>query len=120
MTLHNVLIAAAMCGALFSGAAMAQDDSDDQQQQQHHRPPGPQPGDTMDFCGKVVNLVQDGCIGVVTLYATYDLTQISPRPPLGALIKGTGTLGSDASNCQQGMHFTKATWTPTDLCTATP
>ncbi len=82
--------------------------------------PGPHPGDQVSFCGKVVPLVESGCIGIVGLTKTIDLTSVKPKPEIGTTIQGTGIVGGGVSKCMQGLHLESASYSKTDLCTGGP
>ena len=82
--------------------------------------PGPHPGDQISFCGKVVPLVEAGCIGIVNMSDTYELTAVSPKPEIGTTIQGTGIMGGEVTKCMQGVHLKSASWSAVAVCTDTP
>ena len=82
--------------------------------------PGPHPGDPVSFCGKVVPLVEAGCIGIVGITSTVELTSVKPRPEVGSTIQGTGTIGGDVSKCMQGVHLGAASYSKADYCAPGP
>lgn len=92
------------------------------QQDQQRRPPepGPHPGDQVSFCGKVVPLVETGCIGIVGITSTVELSTVKPRPEIGAIIEGTGVIGGDVSKCMQGVHLQTATYSKAQYCAPGP
>lgn len=82
--------------------------------------PGPHPGDPVAFCGKVVPLVEMGCIGIVGLSGTIDLTSVSPKPEVGSTIQGAGVISGGVSKCMQGVAIVSATYSKTDMCGSGP
>jgi hypothetical protein len=75
------------------------------------------PGDEVRFCGKVVALVEAGCIGVNSGGVTYEITSASPKPAAGTMIAGSGKIGDGATTCMQGVHLNSVTWKETEVCT---
>jgi hypothetical protein len=74
---------------------------------------------SVSFCGKVVKLVEDHCIGVKNAglpHTLYEITSAHPSPPLGWLIQGTGFPSSNPNICQQGTHLISVHWRHVHLC----
>lgn len=70
------------------------------------------------FCGQVVALVEDHCIGVNSVMpplGLYEITSANPAPAVGATISGSGIPGG-ISICQQGIHLSSVTWHSIHLC----
>ncbi|HLY04708.1 MAG TPA: hypothetical protein VKR31_03070 [Rhizomicrobium sp.] len=99
---------------LISGATLAQSGGS-------ASPPASAAGPTknVSFCGTVVKLTEDGCIGVrssgIEGVRLYEITSASPKPSTGELIIGTGTPGG-ASMCTEGTHLTDVKWSKAAAC----
>jgi hypothetical protein len=84
-------------------------------------PARPAVGSKVQFCGTVVSLVEDGCIGVKPASAsepTYQVTSAKPKPKIGALIAGSGRVSGGMSFCMQGVMLENVTWKPVKTCAA--
>ena len=84
--------------------------------------PGPHPGDQVTFCGKVVALVEDGCVGIVGIGTrpTVELSAVHPKPEVGTTIEGTGVIAGGVNKCMQGVHLESASYGTTAYCSASP
>ena len=80
------------------------------------QPTGPRTGDKVSFCGKVVPLVEIGCVGIVGGTDTVDLTDVKPQPPTGKIVSGVGSVNAQPNICMQGMRITAATWKEVTSC----
>ncbi len=79
------------------------------------------PPASVGFCGKVVKLVEDHCIGVKSTWlpsVLYEITSAHPKPGVGAMIQGTGVPSGDPTICLQGKHLVSVTWKPVHVCPA--
>lgn len=103
-----MLIRSLTAGLLMAGIASAAFAGD---------PPARKPGDQVTFCSTVVALVEAGCIGVMQNGETFEIGAASPKPAVGTLISGTGTVSGDMTTCQQGIHLNPVTWQAAEVCT---
>lgn len=113
--MRGIVVASFLVLALTSPALAQQG-----QQPPPQEPPGPKPGDQVGFCGRVVALVESGCIGIVGQTLTIELTAVTPKPEVGTIVQGTGIVGGQMTKCMQGLHLQSASYSKTDLCTSGP
>ena len=126
---RNWFVAALMIAASTPLAVLAQvspQDQDPRNMNQHsatighqsgpQAPTGPRTGDRVSFCGKVVALVETGCIGIVGTVQTVEVTALSPKPVAGKVITGIGTVSTQPNVCMQGLHLSAATWKEVASC----
>ena len=106
MLIRSLLTAAVVAFGCSSGAVLAADTA-----------ASPKPGDEVRYCGKVVALVEAGCIGVNSGGETYEITPANPKPGVGTMIAGSGKVSSDVTTCMQGVHLNPVTWKETEVCT---
>lgn len=112
--------------ALAAAGSLAQQDTGGGDWQHHQRatvgsqtpqaPTGPRTGEKVSFCGKVVALVEMGCVGIVGQSQTVELTAVSPKPAAGKVISGIGTISTQPNVCMQGLHLSAATWKEVTSC----
>lgn len=75
-------------------------------------------GARVSFCGTVVKLVEDHCIGVKGSMVGAPLVEITsarPKPGIGTLIAGSGMPGG-VSICMEGTHLTAVRWRKVAVC----
>jgi len=77
--------------------------------------PGPNPGDEVSFCGKVVKTVE--CVAVMSGTQVYNINGIGPMPPIGSTISGKGYVGGEISFCMNGgINLRSAMWKKARFC----
>jgi hypothetical protein len=74
---------------------------------------------TGGFCGPVVKLTEATCIGVKSTLPggpMYEITSANPKPDVGAMIMGSGTISGGVTTCMEGTHLTDVKWKKVTVC----
>lgn len=126
MSRHSLFVVIGFGVALAAAGSLAQQDTGGGDWQHHHSvtlgqetpqgPTGPRTGEKVTFCGRVVSLVEMGCVGIVGQSQTVELTAVSPKPAAGKIISGIGTISTQPNVCMQGLHLSAATWKEVTSC----
>lgn len=78
--------------------------------------PAHKEGEQLNFCGTVIALVEHGCIGVMRNGETLEIGAANPKPAVGTMISGTGTVKNEVTFCMQGVHVNPVTWQAVRVC----
>ena len=72
----------------------------------------------VSFCGPVTNMVEGSCIGVTDAATStlYDISGATPKPSVGATIRGSGIPDGAMTTCQQGTHLAAIRWHHAAVC----
>lgn len=104
MLLRSLLIAGTV--AMLSGAAIAADEGT----------ADPTPGTSVNFCGVVTKLTEEGCLGVPSGGEDpYEIGSAEEAPEPGTRISGTGKV-SDDDVCGEGIPLVEVTWSEAQTC----